>query len=142
MRWAVESEAFGVVQTSVNLADQASLRDVLPVAAARGIGVVAKRPIANAAWRHASRPTGVYGETYWERLDTMDVQPEVDDWSGTALRFSTFSPGVSTAILGTSKTQHLHEAIAAVARGPLPDDERRRWEGAFAGHRLDWPGEV
>ncbi|RKR20892.1 aldo/keto reductase [Arthrobacter oryzae] len=142
LAWGAGAGVFGAVQSSVNLADQRSLREVLPVAARNGLGVVAKRPLANAPWRHAERPSGVYGETYWERLREMGLEPDVDDWTGTALRFSAFSPGVSTAIVGTSNPANLEAAAAAVARGPLPDAERQRWEAAFAGHAGDWVGEV
>lgn len=142
LAWAAGAGVFGAVQSSVNLADQRSLREVLPVAARNGLGVVAKRPLANAPWRHAERPSGVYGETYWERLREMGLEPDVDDWTGTALRFSAFSPGVSTAIVGTSSPANLEAAAAAVARGPLPDAERQRWEAAFAGHAGEWIGEV
>ncbi len=142
LRWAVASGAFGAVQTSVNLADQASLREVLPQAAGRGLGVVAKRPLANAEWRHESRPTGQYGETYWDRLRAMALQPEVDDWAGTALRFAAYTPGVSTAIVGTSDPAHVRAAVAAVRRGPLPESERTRWLEAFAPHAGEWPGEA
>jgi aryl-alcohol dehydrogenase-like predicted oxidoreductase len=84
----------------------------------------------------------VYGETYWDRLREMGLEPDVDDWTGTALRFSAYSPGVSTAIVGTSNPANLEAAAAAVARGPLPDAERQRWEAAFAAHAGDWAGEV
>lgn len=126
----------------MNLADQRSLREVLPEAARRGLGVVAKRPLANAPWRHSERPAGVYGETYWLRLRELGLEPESDDWQGTALRFSAFTPGVSTAIVGTSRAVNLEAAAAAVARGPLPDAERARWEKAFAPHAAEWTGEV
>ncbi len=116
--WAVDSGHFDVVQTSVNLTDQRSAREVLPRAEARGTGVVAKRPIANAVWRHAERPTGQYGDLYWDRLTAMGLEPETDDWAATAIRFSAFTPGVSTAILGTSKAANLVSAAEAVARGP------------------------
>jgi len=142
LAWAGNAGLFGALQSSVNLADQRSRSDVLPAAGRQGLGVVAKRPLANAPWRHAERPVGVYGETYWERLRRMDVEPETDDWQGTALRFSAFSPGVSTAIVGTSQVRNLEAAAAAVGRGPLPDFERRRWEDAFAPHAPDWAGEV
>lgn len=142
LAWAATAGVFGALQSSVNLADQRSRNDVLPAAGGQGLGVVAKRPLANAPWRHDERPVGVYGETYWERLRRMDVEPETDDWQGTALRFSAFSPGVSTAIVGTSKVRNLEAAAAAVGRGPLPETERRRWEDAFAPHAQDWAGEV
>lgn len=142
LAWAMGAGVFGAVQTSVNLADQRSLREVLPLAARAGLGVVAKRPLANVAWRHRSRPVGVYGETYWSRLREMAIGPEADDWYGTALRFAVFGQGVSTAIVGTSRPVHLAAAAEAVARGPLPESERRRWQDAFAAHAGEWPGEV
>jgi aryl-alcohol dehydrogenase-like predicted oxidoreductase len=142
LAWASGAGVFGAVQSSVNLADQRSLREVLPEASRRGLGVVAKRPLANAPWRHSERPVGVYGETYWLRLRELGLEPESDDWQGTALRFSAFTPGVSTAIVGTSRTANLEAAAAAVARGPLPVTERAQWEDAFAPHAGVWAGEV
>jgi aryl-alcohol dehydrogenase-like predicted oxidoreductase len=143
LAWASGAGVFGAVQSSVNLADQRSLREVLPEASSRrGLGVVAKRPLANAPWRHSERPVGVYGETYWLRLRELGLEPESDDWQGTALRFSAFTPGVSTAIVGTSRTANLEAAAAAVARGPLPVTERAQWEDAFAPHAGVWAGEV
>lgn len=142
LAWASGAGLFGAVQSSVNLADQRSLREVLPGASRRGLGIVAKRPLANAPWRHSERPVGVYGETYWLRLRELGLEPESDDWQGTALRFSAFTPGVGTAIVGTSRPANLEAAAAAVARGPLPASERARWENAFAPHTGVWPGEV
>ena len=142
LAWAVASGAFDVVQTSVNLADQRSLTGSVTEASRRGLGVVAKRPLANAAWVPAERPSGRYGETYWERLRRMGLEPLVDDWAGTAVRFAVFASGVSTAIVGTSQPAHLEAAARAVARGPLPAGEVRRWREAFAAHGKDWPGEV
>lgn len=142
LAWAAERPGLGALQTSLNLADQHSLRRVVPRAAQAGLGVVAKRPLANAAWRHEHRPAGVYGETYWLRLRRMGLEPRADDWAATAVRFSAFSPGVATAIVGTSSVAHLRSAAEAVARGPLPAEERRRWEQAFAPYAEEWPGEV
>ena len=141
LRWAVESGHFAGVQTSVNLADQWSLRNVLADAAARGIGVVAKRPLANVAWTFAERPVGAYAETYWERLQTLALAPADLDWQGTALRFAAFAPGVSTAIVGTKSQVNLGAAIAAAGKGPLPADEFQRWLDAAAAH-ADWTGQV
>jgi aryl-alcohol dehydrogenase-like predicted oxidoreductase len=142
LAWAGNAGVFGALQSSVNIADQRSRSDVLPAAGRQGLGVVAKRPLDNAPWRHVERPAGVYGETYWDRLRRMGLEPVTDDWQGTALRFSAFSPGVSTAIVGTSKVRNLEAAAAAVGRGPLPGSERKRWEDAFAPYAADWAGEV
>ncbi len=142
LQWAVQAGVFGALQTSVNLADQHSRREVLGEAARRGLGVVAKRPLANAAWRHDERPVGVYGESYWERLHDLGLQPEVDDWAGTALRFAAYSPGVSTAIVGSARPENIAAVAAAARRGPLPATEVARWEEAFAPHAGEWTGEV
>jgi aryl-alcohol dehydrogenase-like predicted oxidoreductase len=140
LEWAVRSGHFGAVETSVNLVDQWSLRHVLPEA--HGLGVIAKRPLANAPWRHADRPVGRYGETYWERLRQLDLTPADGDWPGTAARFSAYAPGVSAAIVGTASVEHLRAAIAAVERGPLPAQETDRWRTAFAAHGSGWPGDL
>jgi aryl-alcohol dehydrogenase-like predicted oxidoreductase len=140
LAWAVSSGAFAVVETSVNLADQWSLVSVLPDAAGRGIGVIAKRPLANAPWRFAERPAGSYSETYWERLRAMEIEPADGDWAATAARFAAYAPGVSTAIVGTASADHLREAVASVQRGPLPDAEVARWREAWARH--SWPGDL
>ena len=142
LAWAAQSGAFGALQTSVNLVDQWSARKVLPEAADRGLGIVAKRPVANVAWRHESRPEGVYGELYWERFQSLGLQPGTDDWVGTAIRFAAFTPGVTTAIVGTSKPANLAAAVEAIERGPLSEDERLRWEEAFTPHLEEWPGDV
>jgi aryl-alcohol dehydrogenase-like predicted oxidoreductase len=72
----------------------------------------------------------------------MGLEPEVDDWHGTALRFAAFTPGVSTAIVGSSKPEHVRQSVDAVRRGPLPDAERTRWLEGFAPHAAEWPGEA
>ena len=116
--WAVRSGHFGAVETSVNLLDRWSLTHVLADAAAAGLGVIAKRPIANAPWRFARRPVGEYAEAYWERLQALGTAPADGDWLQAFVRFSAHAPGVSTAIVGTASAGHLGAAVDAVARGP------------------------
>ena len=62
LEWAIASGAFGAIQTSVNLADQWTATTLLPRAVEAGLGVIAKRPLANAAWRFGDRPVGRYEE--------------------------------------------------------------------------------
>src|SRR6185437_9097326 len=49
-----------VIETSVNVADQINLRLVLPATQKNNVGVIAKRPIANAAWRKPEQQQGLY----------------------------------------------------------------------------------
>jgi aryl-alcohol dehydrogenase-like predicted oxidoreductase len=54
--YAAECGAFDTLQTSVNIADQECVELTLPRARAANMGVIAKRPLANVAWRHADDP--------------------------------------------------------------------------------------
>jgi aryl-alcohol dehydrogenase-like predicted oxidoreductase len=143
LAWAVESPLFGAIQCSVNLCDQRSLGREVPAAAGRGMGVVAKRPIANAPWRFAERPVGDYCETYWERLRAMggDALRDGRSWLELALGFAAFAPGVSTAILGTKTLANLEAAARAVA-APMDDATVKRLEEAFRAHDAGWTGQV
>lgn len=152
---AVSSGVFDTLQISVSIADQESIERVLPRAAERGMGVIAKRPIANAAWRTSTRPVGAYGEPYWERLTKLRYAflpnwPErgLDDAMAAhaaemALRFTLSVPGVHTMIVGTTRPERWLENARTIALGPLLAAEfqaiRGRW-GETA--RPDWRGQV
>jgi aryl-alcohol dehydrogenase-like predicted oxidoreductase len=138
---AVRSGRFGAVMCSVNLFDQTGFDTLLPRAADAGVGVIAKRAIANAVWRHPAWPDGEDAE-YWERMQAMQLVPGPDGWLDLAVRFSAFTPGVSSAIVGTSSASHLVECAEAVERGPIADDHRRRIEASFATKNRGWAGKV
>src|SRR3954469_16673848 len=102
-RYAVGCGAFDSLQTSVSIADQEVIALTLPPARERDLGVIAKRPIANAAWRYAERPEVAYHQPYWDRLQRLDCEflregPETA--AAVALRFTPGVPGVHTAIVG------------------------------------------
>jgi aryl-alcohol dehydrogenase-like predicted oxidoreductase len=137
---AARSGRFGSVETSVNLADQWSLRHVLPEHPE--LGVIAKRPIANAPWRFAERPVGHYAELYWERLRALALDRAGLEWSELALRFSAFAPGVSSAIVGTANPENLRRNAAHLAKGPLPEEVLAAVAAAWQREAVDWPGSV
>ena len=133
-RYAVECGRFDTLQTSISIADQEALELTLPSARARQMGVIAKRPLANAAWRHARKPAEPYYQTYWSRLRTLDypfLRDAPDTGVATALRFTLSVPGVHTAIVGTTKPGRWQQNAALLQPGALPPGEferiRARW---------------
>lgn len=144
-----------VIQTSINLCDQANIDLVLPKARQHNVGVMAKRPIANAAWKKLSEQPGMYAsyaKTYTERLAAMGIQPgdfgiggpPEEAWPELALRFTLSQPGVHTAIIGTRNAANVKRNIAAAKKGPLPhitvDSVREAFRKAEAGK--SWRGET
>jgi len=142
LAFAVDSGRFGGVECSVNLFDQNSLAGPLARAHERGLGVIAKRPLGNAPWRHALRPVGDYAETYWQRLQQLAYDSAGLPWDEFALRFSAHQPAVSCAIVGTASAAHLRHNVALAAKGPLPADLVTAVRQRFAAVGAGWRGEV
>jgi aryl-alcohol dehydrogenase-like predicted oxidoreductase len=144
LEFAAECGSFDVLECSVNVCDQRVIAGPIKTAHARGLGVVAKRPIANAPWRFADRPNGDYCEAYWLRLRGMgwDTLRGTHDWAELMVRFAAFAPGVATAILGTSRVANLEHAVRAAKQGPLDAETLARVQNAFKTHDHGWIGQV
>src|SRR6266478_5845840 len=134
-RFAVETGAFDTLQTSINIADQESIELTLPLAREKQMGVIAKRPIANAAWKYGHKPIDSYHHEYWERLRKLNYDFLHDDLEKSisiALRFTLSVPGVHTAIVGTKKTERWEQNARLLEAGPLDEPTfrniRERWE--------------
>lgn len=141
LAWAIDSGRFGVVQCSVSLADQRALDAAIPRAVQRGVGVLAKRPLANFAWRHAERPEAPDRAAYWERLRAMGQPPPGTDPAEHALRFVLAQP-IAAALVGTTDLGHLKSALAAAAKGPLDADTAGAARAAFRHHDRGWDGVI
>ena len=135
-KFAVESDMFDTLQTSINIADQEAVDLTVPLAREREMGVIAKRPIANAAWRSGQKPIDSYQHTYWDRLRKLDYEfiraRPLEQSIGHALRFTLGVPGVHTAIVGTTKPERWQENARLLDRGALGEAEfeaiRSRWD--------------
>lgn len=137
LAYAAASGRFGAIECSVNVVDRWNLSHV--VGRDPELGVIAKRPLANAPWRFAERPTGHYAELYWERLRELAIEPGDLGWAELALRFTAYAPGVHTAIVGTARLAHLTRDVEAAAHGPLPPEVLAGLDAAWSRVGTDWP---
>ncbi|MBV9470482.1 MAG: aldo/keto reductase [Abitibacteriaceae bacterium] len=143
--YAVECGAFDTLQTSINIADQEPIELTLPRAKEKNMGVIAKRPIANVAWRNGKQPPdNDYARPYWERLQELGypfLQGDKEQAVSTALRFTLSQPAVCTAIVGTKNPERWQQNAALLQGGPLSTEEqqqiRNRWHAVA---KPDWTG--
>ncbi len=144
--WAAQHPEIAVIETSINIVDQANIDLVLPHCRANGIGVIVKRPIANAAWKTPDQQYSEYVKyytPYHTRLTAVGLtieaiaeaagQPDLS-WPEAALRFVLAFPEAHTLIVGTTRIDNVDANIAAVRNGPLPkaavDLIRSAWRNA------------
>lgn len=139
---AIASGRFDVIECSVSAFDRGSLGGAIAEATARGIGVLAKRPLANGAWRHGLPPDAPDVRTYWDRAQAMQIDPSPLSWPEALIRFAAYADGVTSALVGTSSREHLNDAVKAMAKGPLDAAFRARLDDAWKLHGPHWPGVI
>ncbi|CAM3565734.1 MULTISPECIES: aldo/keto reductase [Paenibacillus] len=144
-RYAVETGVFDSFETSVNIADQEAIELTIPLAVKQGMGIIAKRPIANVAWKHERLSEDDYAYPYWLRLQELnyDFLNDVQQGVEIAMKFTLSTPGVATAIVGTGNPDRWHQNAQLLRDGMLPKVTyqaiRSRWK-EVAGS--DWVGKV
>jgi aryl-alcohol dehydrogenase-like predicted oxidoreductase len=144
-----------VIETSVSIADQVNIDQVLPLTTKRNLAVLAKRPIANAAWKDLSQQPGLYqnyASKYHQRLKAMKLNPAdlgfpgdpATVWPEIALRFTLSIHGVHCAIIGTTNPQNARANVEHAGKGPLPAQTVQKIRDAFARAKTAsgelWPG--
>jgi aryl-alcohol dehydrogenase-like predicted oxidoreductase len=142
LRYAVDCGHFDVVETSFNMLDQAN-SDAIQQAKAKGLGVVIKRPLANAVPGATVKPRSDYAAQYWPRWEQIGLTDnDVDHlpWLEVAARFTAFWPGVTAALAGSSHPEHMAQLSEWIGKGPLPSAIATRIRDAF--HRVgsSWAG--
>lgn len=143
--WAVQSGHFDTLQISLSLADQqARSKGVLAAAGAKDMGIIVKRPVANAVWRRDSTPYH-YASEYWRRTQLMEAMGEVsgepDDPFLTAFGFVLAHPEVDTIIVGTHNQDHVRGNIEMLAhRLPIPSETVHELQRRFDQLDDGWPG--
>ena len=142
-RYALECGAFDTLQTSVSIADQEPITLTLPLALERGVGVIAKRPIANAVWTKETLTADNYQYPYWHRLQTLGYDfLQTDEAVSIALRFTLAQSAVATAIVGTKNPERWGQNARLLDAGPLSPGQiqaiRARWQEVA---QPDWTGQ-
>lgn len=132
--YAITCGAFDTLQTSLNIFDQSPIDTNLPLARQHNMGVICKRPIGNAVWRHATKPADSFNHRYWDRCQVLryGFLSDAGQAVSTALRFTLSQDGVHTAIVGTKNPEHWKSNATLLAAGPLDQarmsEIRKRWQ--------------
>lgn len=135
---AIGMGVFATLQTSYNVVDQKARGSVLPAAVEAGMGIVAKRPIANGAFGKAASPYS-YADEYWDRSQEMAVPDGApEDRIELALRFTLSHDAIDTAIVGTTKLANAQSNIEALAKGPLDVSVTTSLQDQFDRLGADW----
>jgi aryl-alcohol dehydrogenase-like predicted oxidoreductase len=150
--WALASGRFSAVETSVNICDQGNLYGRLKAAADSGLGIIAKRPLANVFWQYDQRPVGQYAEEYWVRwqqmsglgLEGFPSEASHQDLLRIAWGFVAGVPDISTAIIGTANGKNFKANLKLAGRKRLISAAegkalKRAWEDASLG---GWRGQI
>lgn len=137
---AVKSGLFDVIECSFSVLDQANA-PAIAEAQRREMGVLIKRPIANAVPGRVEKPRSEYAAQYWPRWQTLGLtSSDIGNvsWLEAAARFSAFWPGVTSILVGSSHAEHMIENVRMLAQGPLPSPIVTRMREAFAKVGSDW----
>ena len=146
--WAVKSGLFDTLQTSFNLVDQNARHYLFGPAKAQGMGIIAKRPIANGAWGAASAPSS-YAAAYYGRAEMMralgPVAAAPENRILLTLGFAFAHEAVDTFIVGTRSAAHMRsniewvESHLPIATEAVEDLHRRfdRFTGPQDWHQLE-----
>jgi aryl-alcohol dehydrogenase-like predicted oxidoreductase len=131
-QYAVRCGHFESLQISINIADQEALALTVPLAGQQGMGVIAKRPIANALWK-IPRPENPYYQPYWDRLQKLGYDFLQDRRAlEIVVRFPLSISGVHTMIVGTTNPAHFRQNAEFAAAGVLEEGQleaiRTRWK--------------
>ena len=145
---SVSSKIFDTLQTSFSLVDQKARYELFSLCESLNIGIIGKRPIANAIWKmtNSDKPTTSLSGNNKERFDRAKqllksgpLQGAPDDPIALSLGFTLAHP-IDTAIVGTRNAQHLLNNIQIVNEQlPLPNSVIADLHKRFDEYGLNWP---
>jgi aryl-alcohol dehydrogenase-like predicted oxidoreductase len=108
------------IQIDYSLANRGADQEVLPLAAQKGIAVIANSPFGG---RRAA--ASVFSQVAGKPLPDWAADIQVTSWSQLFLKFVVSHPAITCTVPGTTAVGHLDDNMAA-ARGTLPDAGTRQ----------------
>jgi len=119
----LRKEPLDFLQINYSLAEQESARRLLPLAAERGVAVLANRPFAEGA---------LFRTVQGKALPAAAAEHGCRSWAQVFLRWILAHPAVTCAIPASSRIDHLEDNMAA-GIGPLPDLREQQALARMAG---------
>ncbi|MDA1311919.1 MAG: aldo/keto reductase [Acidobacteria bacterium] len=126
-RVAIASEWCECVQIAYSILDRRPAVDVLDLAGARDVGVVARSVLLKGAltWRYRNLPDEL--EPLRQAVEEVaEIAGGVQALPELAYRYVLSDRGIQTALVGASSAEEVEQAVAFAARGPLDDDQLAR----------------
>ena len=114
----MKSEPLDFVQLTYNITNREVEERLLPVAAEKGIAIIANRPFDGAELFNLVKAKNA-------KLPEYAAEIGCTTWSAFFLKFIVSHPAVTCAIPATSKVAHMQENMAA-RLGTMPDQETRK----------------
>jgi aryl-alcohol dehydrogenase-like predicted oxidoreductase len=111
----VRTQKIDFVQFSYNVVNREVEKDLLPLAADRGVAVIVNRPFDGG---------NLFGAKTQRPLPGWAAEIGCTSWAEAFLKFVVSHPTVTCAIPATSQRAHLRQNMRALA-GPLPDAKLR-----------------
>jgi len=108
------------IQVDYSLANRGADQQVLPLAAQKGIAVIANSPFGG---RRAV--ASVFGQVAGKPLPDWAADIQITTWSQLFLKFVISHPAVTCTVPGTTAVSHLDDNMAAV-HGTVPDEKTRQ----------------
>ncbi|MFA4969986.1 MAG: aldo/keto reductase [Sulfuritalea sp.] len=119
----LRTEPLDFLQINYSLAEQDSARRLLPLAAERGVAVIANRPFAEGA---------LFGRVKDRTLPAAAADHGCRSWAQLFLRWILAHPAVTCAIPASNRIEHLEDNMAA-GMGALPRFEEQKALARMAG---------
>ena len=119
----IKTQTVDFVQLTYNVADREAEARLLPLAADRGVAVIANRPFREGA---------LFARTNGRKLPEFAQEIGAESWAQLMLKFVISHPAVTCAIPATRRVDHMRENMRVLTGEMIDREFRDKIAGAFA----------